>query len=88
MPDFIGLLGAVFYLSAYAMLQLGKLKLEDNAYAGLNILGAIAILTSLIWSFNLGALVTQSAWLVFTVLGVIRSRMRRAALPPNPAGHA
>ena len=77
-PDIIGLCGVAAYLSAYGLLQLGVLKLEDLRYAFLNALGALLILYSLAFDFNLASFVTQTAWLVLTILGYIRSRGRRA----------
>ena len=76
-PDVIGLVGVAAYLSAYGLLQLGILKAEDLRYALLNALGALLILYSLIFDFNLASFVTQAAWLVLTPLGYIRSRMRK-----------
>jgi hypothetical protein len=75
-PDIVGLAGVVAYLSAYGLLQLGILKVEDLRYALLNALGALLILYSLIYDFNLASFVTQAAWLVLTPLGYIRSRMK------------
>ncbi len=76
-PDMIGLVGVAAYLSAYGLLQLGLLKVEDLRYALLNALGALLILYSLAFDFNLASFVTQAAWLVLTVLGYIRSRARQ-----------
>ncbi len=76
-PDMVGLAGVVAYLSAYGLLQLGILKVEDLRYALLNALGALLILYSLIFDFNLASFITQAAWLVLTPLGYIRSRMRK-----------
>jgi hypothetical protein len=73
----VGLAGVVAYLSAYGLLQLGILKVEDLRYALLNALGALLILYSLIFDFNLASFITQAAWLVLTPLGYIRSRMRK-----------
>jgi hypothetical protein len=75
-PDIVGLAGVVAYLSAYGLLQLGILKVEDLRYALLNALGALLILYSLIFDFNLASFVTQAAWLILTPLGYIRSRMK------------
>jgi hypothetical protein len=75
--DFIGLIGVAAYLSAYGLLQLGILKVEDDRYALLNGIGAIAILYSLIFDFNLPSFITQAAWLIFTIIGYVRSRSRR-----------
>ncbi len=76
--DVVGLVGVVAYLSAYGLLQLGKLKVEDGRYAALNGAGALAILYSLIFDFNLPSFITQSAWLVFTAVGYMRSRTGRS----------
>jgi hypothetical protein len=77
-PDVIGLIGVAAYLSAYGLVQLGALKVEDNRYALLNALGAILILYSLLFDFNLASFVTQSAWLMLTALGYIRSHIKRS----------
>ncbi|MGF9756513.1 cyclic nucleotide-binding protein [Microvirga sp. 0TCS3.31] len=76
-PDIVGLVGVAAYLSAYGLLQMGILKLEDPRYAFLNALGALLILYSLAFDFNLASFVTQTAWLVLTIVGYIRSRTRR-----------
>jgi hypothetical protein len=75
-PDLIGLIGVAAYLSAYGLLQLAILKVEDSRYALLNALGALLILYSLLFDFNLASFVTQTAWLVLTALGYIRSRIK------------
>jgi hypothetical protein len=77
-PDLIGLIGVAAYLSAYGLLQLGILKVEDGRYALLNALGALFILYSLLFDFNLASFITQAAWLVLTPLGYIRSRIERS----------
>jgi hypothetical protein len=77
-PDFIGLIGVAAYLSAYGLLQLGILKAEDSRYALLNALGALFILYSLLFDFNLASFITQAAWLLLTPLGYIRSRIERS----------
>jgi hypothetical protein len=77
--DFVGLIGVVAYLSAYGLLQLGMLKIEDLRYVMLNGVGALAILYSLMFSFNLSSFITQVAWLIFTIVGYIRSRGKRVS---------
>ena len=77
--DFVGLIGVVAYLSAYGLLQLGMLKIEDLRYVMLNGVGALAILYSLMFSFNLSSFITQVAWLIFTIVGYIRSRSKRVS---------
>ena len=76
--DLVGLIGVAAYLSAYGLLQLGTLKVEDNRYALLNALGALLILYSLLFDFNLASFVTQAAWLILTAIGYIRSHVKRS----------
>ena len=72
--DLIGLFGVALYVAAYAGLQLGLLGLADVRYTILNAVGGLAVIYSLVWSFNLAAFVTQVLWLVFTVVGYFRAR--------------
>ncbi|MBW3709884.1 cyclic nucleotide-binding protein [Streptomyces griseus] len=80
LSDVIGLIGVAAYLSAYGLLQMGILKVEDGRYALLNGVGAIAILYSLIFDFNLPSFITQTAWLILTIIGFVRARMKRRSL--------
>ncbi len=73
-PDAVGLLGVALYVAAYAGLQLGKLGLADVRYTVLNAVGGLAVIFSLVWTFNLAAFVTQVLWLVFTIIGYLRAR--------------
>lgn len=89
LPDLVGLLGVGAYLTAYALLQLNRLGSHDPRYLVLNAAGSALILVSLVYDFNLPSFVTQTAWLVFTVVGFVRSRGGRAgagAGPDNPSG--
>ena len=74
MPDAVGLVGVALYVGAYAGLQTGKLGLADVRYTILNAAGGLAVIFSLLWTFNLAAFVTQVLWLVFTLVGYLRSR--------------
>ena len=82
-PDAVGLFGVVLYVGAYAGLQLGMLGVADLRYSALNAVGGIAVIYSLIWAFNLAAFVTQVFWLMFTIVGFIRSRRTHEAQPEN-----
>jgi multidrug transporter EmrE-like cation transporter len=76
--DVVGLIGVVAYLSAYGLLQMSALKVEDGRYALLNGIGASAILYSLIYEFNLASFVTQTAWLALTIVGYLRFKLKRS----------
>lgn len=78
--DAVGLLGVILYVGAYAGLQLGILDLSDVRYSAFNAVGGLAVIYSLIWSFNLAAFVTQVLWLLFTVVGYLRTRRNRRSV--------
>jgi hypothetical protein len=82
--DFIGLAGVAAYLSAHGLLQLGLLTPQDLRHLLLNGIGALAIIYSLLFDFNLSSFVAQSGWLVFTIIGYIRARIRRMGAGERP----
>lgn len=75
LPDIVGLLGAFFYLSAYALIQLRILTVDDLIIPLLNILGGVALIYSLSWNFNLGSFISQVMWVIITIIGYVRFRM-------------
>ncbi len=90
-PNLVGLLGVAAYLTAYALLQLNRLGSHDPRYLVLNAAGSALILVSLVYDFNLPSFVTQTAWLVFTAVGFVRSRRGRAGAgtaPDSPSAGA
>ena len=74
--NFVGLFGAAAYLSAYSLLQLGRLKVEDRKFVLLNVVGTLAILYSLVADFNYPSFVMYSVWLIITIMGYVRSRTK------------
>ena len=78
--DFIGLLGAVCYLAAYALLQLRILTIDSTIVVVLNLLGGVCLIYSLWWNFNLGSFITQIAWFIFTLIGFIRFRIKKLSM--------
>lgn len=81
-PDVVGIAGVICYQIAYAGLQLGRLQQDDLRYVGLNIVGPACLLYSLVFDFNLAALISQVLWLGFTTIGLVRiMRARGRRLP-------
>ena len=70
--DFIGNFGVFLILAAYLLLQLNKLENESLLYSLLNGFGALFILISLYYDFNLSAFVIESFWLLFSLIGIIK----------------
>ena len=72
-PDFIGCLGAIIVLVAYALLQAKKLESESFVYSFLNLIGALMILISLAYSWNLAAALMEIAWIIITLFGIVKT---------------
>lgn len=69
---YAGLLGVVLYLGSYAALQTGFVRGSSYAYAMLNLFAASLVLVSLFHSFNLSSAIIQIAWIVISIVGIIR----------------
>ncbi len=67
-----GLAGVVLYLRAYALLQAGRLRGSSYSYAILNLCAASLVLLSLTVAFNLSSAIIQAAWVLISILGILR----------------
>ena len=70
--DFIGNIGVVVLMIAYLMLQLNKLSSAGLAYSVLNAIGACLIIVSLLYDFNLSALLMEVFWVLISFVGIYR----------------
>ena len=70
--DLIGNVGVVVLMIAYLMLQLNKLSSNGLAYSLLNAIGASLIIVSLIYDFNLSALLMEVFWVLISFVGIYR----------------
>jgi hypothetical protein len=77
--DFVGNVGVIVLIITYLMLQLNKLSSDGLAYSALNALGAGLIVVSLLFNFNLSALIVEVFWVLISFVGIFRyfrSRIR------------
>jgi paired small multidrug resistance pump len=78
--DWVGILGTLMVLGGFFLLQAGRVNGNGLAYQLLNLLGAAAILVSLLGSFNISVFLLELAWIFVSGYGIVRSfRLRRAA---------
>lgn len=75
--DAIGLLGVLLILLAYFLLQAGRLRGDALLHQLLNAAGAVLLLVSLLYAFNLSAFLMELAWLAVSIYGIVRGRRRR-----------
>lgn len=76
--DFVGNIGIVFVLGTYLALTMGKMKSTDVLYSVLNALGAILILVSLYYAFNLSSALIEAAWLLISLFGLWKALISKA----------
>ncbi len=85
--DLLGNIGVVLILATYMLLQLEKLSATSLLYSATNGLGALFILVSLIYEFNLSAFIIEAFWLLISIYGLVRyfsrNRSRLAAKQNN-----
>ena len=77
--DILGTIGVGFIIVMYAMLQLGKISAERPAFSAFNALGAVFILVSLTYEFNLSAALMEGVWLVVSLYGLWKALFGRRA---------
>jgi len=70
--DLIGNVGVVVLMITYLLLQLNKLRSDGLAYSLLNAIGASLIIVSLLYDFNLSALVMEVFWVLISLVGILR----------------
>jgi hypothetical protein len=70
--DFVGNVGVIVLMITYLMLQLNKLRSDALAYSVLNAAGASLIVVSLLYDFNLSALLMEVFWVLISFVGIFR----------------
>lgn len=75
--DWAGLIGVAVILFAYVLLQVGRLRGDALPHQLLNAVGALLILLSLLYAFNLSAFLMELAWLVVSIYGMVRGHRHR-----------
>ncbi len=71
--DLLGIIGVVLILVTYLLMQLEKLSARSFSYSATNGLGALLILVSLMYDFNLSAFIIEASWLLISIYGVVRN---------------
>ncbi len=77
--DFIGNLGVVLILASYLLLQLDRLDIKALPYSIMNATGALLILVSLYYNFNLSSFVIECVWLSISLFAIGRTLLARVS---------
>jgi predicted membrane protein len=72
LPDLIGILGVFVIIVAYMLLQLEKMDAKDLSFSVLNTLGALLIIISLMYDWNLASFLMESIWMLISLYGILK----------------
>ena len=81
--DLTGFIGVLLIIVAYLLLQLEKLPSTSPTYSLLNAAGALLVIVSLIFQFNLSAFIVEVFWFLISLVGLTKSLVSRK----NPSLH-
>ena len=70
-PDFIGLSGVALLIITYALLQLDRIDPKGFWYSFNNLIVAILVTVSLIYTPNLASIVIEVFWFIISLYGVV-----------------
>jgi hypothetical protein len=75
--EILGLIGAAIIILMYFMLERGTIQSKDLSYPSYNLVGAILILFSLHFNWNLASIVIECFWIAISIYGVVRCIRRK-----------
>jgi len=78
--DLIGNVGVLLMVIAYLLLQLEKLSGSALSYLLLNAVGAVLVMISLMFRFNLSAFLMEAFWLLISLYGLAKPLLSKRAV--------
>ena len=79
--DVLGNIGVCIILGCYLLLQLEKIDSNGLLFSTFNAVGALLILISLVYEFNLSAFFIEFFWLLLSLFGIVRFLLRKKEKP-------
>lgn len=73
----IGIVGVTMVLLAYFFSQTGKLSIDSFLYSFSNLIGAVLIVFSLIFHWNLSSFIIEIAWFGISAMGLVRVFLKK-----------
>ena len=72
--DIIGIIGVFIIVIAYIFMQIDKMDPKGFNFSFMNTVGAIFILVSLYYDWNLASFVMEVIWLSLSLYGTIKAK--------------
>jgi len=77
--DFAGNIGVALMVLGYLLLQAEKIRSSDLTYSLMNGIGALLVVVSLLYRFNLSAFLVEAFWVLISVYSLIKFAGRPGA---------
>lgn len=71
--DAVGIIGVILVLIAYYLLNTNRIFALNMSYQLLNFFGALMILFSLFYEWNIASFLVESAWTIISLVGIYRA---------------
>ena len=68
--DVVGIVGVAMVLATYFLLQSEKIDSKGFLYSFLNLLGALLIVYSLLYNWNLASFIIEFFWILISLYGL------------------
>jgi predicted membrane protein len=72
LPEITGIFGVIIIIIAYILLQLEKMDAKDLGFSILNTIGALLIIISLLYDWNLASFIMEATWMMVSLYGIIK----------------
>ncbi|MEI9891533.1 MAG: hypothetical protein WDN45_14410 [Caulobacteraceae bacterium] len=77
LSDIGGVVGVLMMLVAYALAQLGRMRVDRLPSLLMNLAGSLLVLASLAVKFNLSAALMEGAWAVVALFGLVKLALKK-----------
>lgn len=68
--NIVGSLGVIMIITSYLFIQIDKMSVKGVKYSLINAVGALLVLFSLYYEFNLSAFIIELFWLIISLYGL------------------
>jgi len=77
LSDMGGVIGVLMMLAAYALAQLGRMKVDQLPSLLMNLAGSLLVVVSLLYKFNLSAFLMEAAWALVALFGLAKLALKK-----------
>ena len=74
--NIIGVIGVFFVLSAYFLMQVGRVRHDGIFFSAINLIGSSFILVSLYFDRNLASIIIEISWFLISLFGTVMAVLR------------